>query len=239
MINSTPNFTFSPLVNPDQPFPVTFSILARDAKTGEMGCAAATGNLAVGAWVLKAESGAGLVASQGFSVSVLWGTEAMRALVDGLDVEQIVKRIVERDRGSDSRQLAVLDSAGYAAAWSGPGNEDVKAHEVSPNLVVAGNWLANEHVLPALRATFLRETGAMAERLLRALEAAACAGSDARGVMSAAVNVISATQPPLNLRIDYSETPIADLITLHEMTREREYQTFLGRLPTLVDPQRF
>jgi len=222
---------------PDGLIPMTFSILARDEKTGEMGCATATGNLAVGAWVLKAEAGVGLAASQGFSVSTLWGEQAMRALAKGLDAEQVVKHIVERDQGADFRQLAVLDSAGYTAAWSGAENKDVKGHELSPNLAVAGNWLTNEEVLSVLSATFLLNPGVMAERLLYALKAAAQAGSDARGVMSAAVSVVSMEQPPLNLRIDYSETPIDDIMALYEMTRTHEYQEFLGRLPTLASPQ--
>lgn len=217
---------------------MTFSILARDPETGEMGCAAATGNLAVGAWVLRARAGCGLVATQGISVSTLWGDEAINGLAVGECPREIVERLVGSDGGASFRQLSLLDTQGRTDGWTGADNLDVKGHNISPNLAVAGNWLANENVLTVLAESYLDTEGAMAERLLFALDAAAKAGSDARGTVSAAIKVVSPDKPPVDLRIDHSETPVMDLISLYARTNSEEYREFLARLPTVSDPQR-
>ena len=101
---------------------MTFSILARDPESGEMGYAAATGNLAVGAWVLRANPAAGLVATQGYSVSSLWGDEGLNALAAGESAPDIVTRLVQGDAGADYRQLLVLDMMGTGGAWTGSAN---------------------------------------------------------------------------------------------------------------------
>jgi len=217
---------------------MTFSILSRDGETGELGCAAATGNLAVGAWVLRAEAEVGVVATQGRAVSVIWGTQAMQALARGRTAQQVVQQVVGADRNAAARQLLVLDAAGNAAGWSGADNPDVKGHDPAPGLAVAGNWLANDRVLPAMKRAFAGTRGEMAARLLAALAAAADAGGDARGTRSAALQVVSAQHPPLDLRIDDSATPVADLMALYHLTRQAEYREFLSRLPTLSRPQR-
>jgi len=217
---------------------MTFSILSRDAETGELGCAAATGNLAVGAWVLHAEAEVGVVATQGRAVSVIWGAHAMRALARGHSAQRAVDEVVSADRNAAARQLLALDAAGHAAGWTGADNPDVKGHDPAPGLAVAGNWLANQRVLPAMKRAFAATRGAMAMRLLAALAAAADTGGDTRGVRSAALQVVSAQRPPLDLRIDYSETPVADLAALYRRTRHDSYREFLSWLPTLSCPQR-
>lgn len=215
---------------------MTFSILARNSETGELGCAAATGNLAVGAWVLRAEPGVGAVATQGLAVSVIWGAEAMRALADGAGAERAVERVTGADPGAATRQLVALDAAGNSAGWTGADNADVKGHDAASGIAVGGNWLANDEVLPALKRAFLDTPGAMAVRLLAALESAVVAGGDARGMMSAALRVVSLERPPLDLRVDYGKAPVADLAALYAMTQGGEYQQFLSRLPTLANP---
>lgn len=217
---------------------MTFSILARDPATGEMGCAAATGNLAVGAWVLRAQAGVGLVATQGFSVSSLWGDQCMSAMARGESAARIVDRIVSDDAGAGLRQLTVLDANGGTAGWTGDANTDIKAHYLETDLAIAGNWLSDADVLAVLRDAYLNTDGVMAERLLRALSTAAKAGGDSRGTLSAATKVVSPSHPPLDLRVDYSRTPIEDLASLYEMTLEGEYHAFLSRLPTLENPER-
>ena len=218
---------------------MTFSILARDPSRNEMGCAAATGNLAVGGWVLRAEPGAGLVATQGVAVSSLWGDAALRMLLAGDPAQSIVDKLVRQDAGADYRQLLVLDASGATAAWTGGGNHDVKRHVLEDNLVVGGNWLANDRVLPALKSSFLESTGSMAERLLMALEFATQMGSDSRGTESAALRVVSPHLPLLDLRIDSSTSPVKDLISLYHKTLAPEYGDFLSRLPTREDPYKY
>ncbi len=218
---------------------MTFSILARDPSRNEMGCAAATGNLAVGGWVLRAQPGAGLVATQGVAVSSLWGDVALRMLLAGDPAQTIVDQLVRQDGGADYRQLLVLDAKGATAAWTGGGNHDVKGHILDDNLVVGGNWLANDRVLPALKSSFLESTGSMAERLLMALKFADRAGSDSRGTESAALRVVSPHLPVLDLRVDSSNSPVKDLTSLYHKTLSTDYGDFLARLPTQEFPYKY
>ncbi len=195
-------------------------------------------NIAVGGWVLRAEPDVGLVATQGMAVSHLWGDTALRSLAEGINAPRIVDDLVKPDAGADYRQLLVLDATGGCAAWTGSGNHDFKGHILNENLVVGGNWLANDQVLETLKSTFLASNGSMAERLLMALKQAMQKGSDSRGTLSAAIKVVSAQSPTLDLRIDNSASPVEDLITLYQKTFSSEYAEFLSRLPTLEQPYR-
>ena len=217
---------------------MTYSILVHDPDTGEIGGAAVTGNLAVGAWVLFAQVDTGLVATQGFSVSTLWGQEALRLLSEGFDPETIVENLTTNDTGAGSRQLIVIDGQGRSAGWSGKDNYAVKDHHVERGLAIAGNWLANDQVLKTLRDEYVSATGDMASRLLHAISAASRDGGDSRGMMSAAIKIVGPDRPPLDLRIDCSNTPVIDLIALWNKTKSPEYQEFLNRLPTAGDTSR-
>lgn len=217
---------------------MTFSILAFDERTGEIGCAAATGNLAVGAWVLRSHASVGAVASQGLAVSTLWSERAMHRLSQREAPQRIVDDIVHEDRGCEYRQLLVMNAEGQSAGWTGRHNKNYKSHDALDAIAVAGNWLQSEEVLDALKHTFIAEQGPMAERLVEALAGAASAGGDARGLMSAALQVVSTGTPPMDLRIDYSSTPIADLRSLYQRTAVPEYTAFLSQLPTMNEPHR-
>ena len=83
---------------------MTFSLLARDPETGALGGAAATGNLSVGAWVLRASAGVGISASQGHFPSTLWGEDVLTELANRVAPEQAMQTIVSADRGRASRQ---------------------------------------------------------------------------------------------------------------------------------------
>jgi uncharacterized Ntn-hydrolase superfamily protein len=220
---------------------MTFSVLAMDRVTGAMGAAAATGNLAVGAWVLRAAAGVGAVATQGERVSALWGDTALARLAAGEDPEAIVAALAGVDPGREARQLAVLDARGRGAAFTGSDNRDRKGHTVGVGLVVAGNCLAGDEILPAMAAALDIEPdtgGELATRLLRALEAAARAGGDARGLQSAALQVVARDRPPLDLRIDHAEAPIEALGRLLALASRPDYRAWTATLPTLDDPFR-
>ncbi len=217
---------------------MTFSILARDPQTNAIGGAAATGNLAVGAWVLHAQAGVGVVATQGFSVSPLWANLTLSSLAVREYPEIVVDQITNEDAGRDYRQLIVLDAQGQTAGWTGKSNHDTKAHSVNADIAVAGNWLVNDNVLDAMANKFIDANGDLVVRLLHALTAAADAGGDSRGLMSAAIKVVSPNYPPIDLRIDHSATPINDLQSLVAKTQSQDYASFVARLPTIEDPYR-
>ena len=167
------------------------------------------------------------------------GAEVMRELAGGAGAQCALEAVIGADAGVAARQLVVLDAAGNSAGWTGASNVSVSEHDLMSDMAAAGNWLANDLVLPALKRAFFATRGAMAVRLLSALEAGATAGGDARGVRSAALQVVSVERPPLDLRVDYSKTPIGDLKSLYAMTQDEEYQKFLAQLPTLSQPQRW
>ena len=220
---------------------MTFSVLALDRATGAIGGAAATGNLAVGAWVLHAAAGVGAVATQGLSVSSPWGDEGLARLGRGESPEEVVSELTRADGGRDYRQLAVMDAAGRSAAWTGRHNEDRKGHVAGVDCVFAGNWLSNGGVLEEMKRAYGDGTTTKLEfgrRLLAALDAAVEAGSDARGTFSAATRIVHPARPPLDLRVDHDVAPLARLHALYDMATCPPYSEWIGRLPTLDDPHR-
>ena len=217
---------------------MTFSILAQDFGTGSFCSAAATGSLCVGGWVLRGDSRAGMSASQGAAPSTMWGEDALIRMQAGDTAEQALAAVTGSDAGRAWRQLAVLDRAGSAACHTGTANTEWRGSVVAPGLVVSGNMLAGPQVLEALHDTFLAEHGSLAERLLAALAAAEAAGGDRRGLQSAALLVVSDDAPPLTLRVDWSENPVAALRDLHTRSHSGDYAAWLPKVPTRNDPER-
>jgi len=217
---------------------MTFSILAQDLNTGAFGGAAATGSLCVGGWVLRGDSRAGMSASQGAAPSTMWGEDALTRMLAGDRAEQALAAVTGPDAGRGWRQLAVLDHAGGTACHTGASNTQWCGSLVAPGLVVSGNLLAGPQVLEALRGGFLAARGTLAERLLAALGAAEAAGGDTRGLQSAALLVVSDDAPPLTLRIDWAENPVAALHELHTRSLSGDYAAWLPTVPTRNKPER-
>lgn len=217
---------------------MTFSILAQDLSTGEIGGAAATGALCVGGWVLRGDSRGGMSASQGAAPSTLWGEDAIELMRQGRSATQAIVQLTGPDNGRDWRQLAVLDRAGTTACHTGSRNSDWKGALTAPGLVVSGNLLAGSHVLEALRDGFLNASGPLAVRLIAALTAAEAAGGDTRGLQSSALLVLADTAPPLTLRVDWSADPIRALQDLHQRSQSGDYAAWLPHVPTRKDPER-
>lgn len=222
---------------------MTFSILAKDPDSDCIGAAVATGNLAVGSRVLNAIPGVGIIATQGYSGSTLWAEAILSQLNsdqrndDKTSPEEILNRVISSDTGKERRQITVMDQQGRTAAFTGKDNLDAMDQLVEPNLVVAGNWLTDRAVLTTLRDTFVSSTDQpFAQRLMAGLSAAADLGGDSRGVMSAAIKIVSPSTPATDLRIDFSEDPVGDLHSLLQRTNNETYQTFLSRLPTHTNP---
>lgn len=217
---------------------MTISILAFDEKSGSYGAAAATGSLCVGGWVLRGDAESGLSASQGSLPSTMWGTDVLALMRNGQSAEEAVNRVVEVDAGRDERQLSALDPKGGTGAFTGSNSIPAAGVRMAPGIVVAGNLLASEAVLDACLAGALADTGALDTRLLSALESAVNAGGDSRGLLSAALLVVGPDCPPLSLRVDYSEAPLAALADLHRRATSGDYARWTRHVPTLNDRQR-
>jgi len=217
---------------------MTFSILARDPNACAIGGAAATGSLCVGGWVLRGRAGLGMSASQGKSPSTLWGEAGLDRLADGIGAQAALDLVVASDPGRDPRQLTLMEDTGAAAAFSGIQNTPHIADRVFHNGVAAGNMLAGADTIDAMAEEFLSCSAPFADRLLAALGAAEAAGSDIRGIRSAALLVLAPDRPPLTLRIDYAADPLAALADLLARATSGDYAKWTEQVPTLSDPHR-
>lgn len=217
---------------------MTFSLLARDPETGALGGAAATGNLCVGAWVLRGDARFGLTASQGHTPSTLWGEDALAHLANGADAGGALSAVVGPDPGRETRQLAVLDRTGATAVHDGARNLPFTGHLQGAGWVVAGNWLASGEVVARAAEALERSDNDFAGRLVAALRAGMSAGSDRRGTFSAALLVLAEDAPPLDLRVDFDPAPADRLAALLERTRSADYRAWLETLPTRREPFR-
>jgi uncharacterized Ntn-hydrolase superfamily protein len=211
---------------------VTFSVLARDPDTGDLGIAVSSCILAVGRAVPAARPGVGIVAVQARSRRGL-GPSLLARLESGSDPATVVRRAAHAVEDAD-RQLAVLDARGRVAADTGQGAFPVSGHIVGEGFTVQGNMLASDDVLPRMAAAFTGAAGPLADRLLAALTAGQDAGGDLRGRQSAALLVVSGSAPDENddgirtdLRVDDSGDPVAQLRMLRNLQRaydERDYE---------------
>lgn len=217
---------------------MTYSILVRDPATGIFGGAAATGNLCVGGWVLRGDPRIGLSASQGKTPSTLWGEDVLVAMGDGLCAQDAVDVIVNADGGRTGRQLLALDRHGSCGHFTGGENVPYMAHIVTPDSVVAGNMLADPAVIRACHRGYLESAGPLPRRLLKAMKAAAIAGGDMRGLMSAAILTLGENAPPIDLRVDHSLSPLEDLEHLVSLTEAADYMSWRETLPTRSNPFR-
>src|SRR5262245_42463877 len=163
---------------PPDPWFSTFSIIAFDPATNELGVAVQSRAFAAGAAVPYAKPGVGAVATQA-SANRTYGPKAIALLEQGLSPAEVVKRITDADPGRDTRQVGVIDTKGRSAVYTGKRvidrNADPKdlvhfggwaGHLTGRNFSVQGNTLASEEVVKAMASAYERGTGSMAERLM-------------------------------------------------------------------------
>lgn len=215
---------------------MTFSLLARDPKTGALGGASATGNLCVGGWVLRGKAGVGISASQGHFPSFLWGEDVLAEMAAGVEPKAAMQNIVTSDQGRTFRQLLALNQRGESAAYSGDANVPAVSELVRPGLCAGGNMLSNAGVVQAMVGGYEAFQGNFLRRLLAGLEAGALNGGDARGLMSAAILIVSENHPPIDLRVDLSDDPLKALSELVNSIEKAEYQQWMRSLPTIATP---
>ena len=195
----------------------TFSIVARDSATGDLGVAVQSRHFNVGAGVPWAEAGVGAVATQAF-VEIGYGPRALDLLRAGVGAREALDRLLAADPAAAIRQVAVVDAQGAVAAHSGSGCIACAGHHEGEGFTVQGNLLATDRVCDAMANGFVRARGAFPSRLVAALEAGQTAGGDARGRESAALLVVrsvSASEPwrnrAVDLRVENHRKPIDEL----------------------------
>jgi len=206
----------------------TFSIIARDPATGELGLAVQSKAFAVGSRVITIRGGVAVVAHQAAS-NPMYGVIVLDMLRAGMTPQQALDVAVRADEGRDRRQVAVLDIEGHTAAWTGSGANDWKGHRCGENYCAQGNILAGAAVVDAMASSFASSSGPLAERLLAALDAAQAAGGDVRGMQSAALVVARPLAGAagfgdrvVDLRVDDHRTPLVELRRLLRTLRSDE-----------------
>src|SRR3712207_3471501 len=169
----------------------TYSIVARDPATGDMGVAVQSHWFSVGSIVTWAEAGVGAVATQSF-VDPSYGRNGLDLMRGGAGAEDALKTLLARDEGREVRQVAMLDARGRVAAHTGAKCIEAAGHQTGRDYSVQANLMSNPRVWPAMARAFETSKGDLADRLLAALDAAERAGGDIRGKQSAALLVVKA-----------------------------------------------
>jgi len=205
--------------------PSTFSIVALDRRTGEMGVAVASKFLAVGAVVPWARAGVGAVATQAWA-NLSFGPEGLRLLEGGAAAEAVVEQLTGADEGRQNRQLGVVDAQGRSAAWTGAECFAWAGHRGGDGFTCQGNILAGPRVVEGMAEAFQGTEGQFPERLAAALEAGQAARGDSRGQQSAALLVVKEKgsyggylDRYIDLRVDDHPTPVLELRKLLDLHR--------------------
>lgn len=195
----------------------TYSIVARDPETGDLGVAVQSHFFGVGALVAWAEPGVGAVATQSF-VERGYGPRGLALMASGVAPADALAQLVAADKQAAVRQVGFVDAQGRAAAHTGANAIEYANHHIGDGFAVQANLMGTDRVVPAMTAAFTKARGDLAERMLVALEAAQGEGGDLRGCQSAALLVVSGkrTDTPWNerkvdLRIEDHPAPLAEL----------------------------
>ncbi len=203
----------------------TYSIVARDPATGEMGVAVQSHWFSVGSVVPWAEAGVGAVATQSF-VDASYGPLGLDLMRAGRSAPETLAGLLAADGGREVRQVAMVDAKGRVAAHTGAKCIPAAGHEVGDQFSVEANLMGNDKVWPAMAKAFREAKGDLAERMLAALDAAQSVGGDIRGVQAAAIVVVKgqSTGRPwadtvFNLRVEDSPEPLKELRRLVQLQR--------------------
>ena len=199
---------------------MTYSIVARDDRTGQLGVAVQTAMFAVGSIVPWARPGVGAVATQAIAEPA-YGPRSLDALAGGSDAAEALEAAQAVDPMAVLRQVGVVGADGSAAAATGELCIDHAGEVVGNGFAVQANMMSTSEVWTAMASQFGGSSGPLARRLLGALVAGEAAGGDARGVMSAALIVVDGMPPSqpgtgtiVDLRVDRSDDPLGDLSRL-------------------------
>lgn len=241
----------------------TYSIVARDPKTGELGVAVQSHYFSVGPIVPWAEPGVGAVATQSLAL-IDYGPRGLDLMRQGKTAQEALDALVAEDEHNAGRQVAMVDAKGNVATYTGSACIPDAGHQQGEQYSVQANLMANATVWPAMAKAFEAAEGDLAERMMQALEAAEAAGGDIRGRQSAAMVVVKAERSNrpwadrlVDLRVEDHPQPLVELRRLLALKRAynhtdrgdeyisqgkaveamREYETSMKLAPEVVELQ--
>jgi len=207
----------------------TYSIVALDETTGELGVAVQSHWFSVGFLVPWAKAGVGAVATQSF-VKVDYGPDGLQLMESGITAVDALKTLTSKDDGEAVRQVGMIDIKGNVAAHTGSRCIKYAGHIVGENYSVQANMMANGTVPKAMAVAFEETKGDLADRMMAALEAAEAEGGDIRGKQSAAMVIVSGEpsgvdwkDTKLSLRIEDHPTPLIELKRLIRVHRAYQH----------------
>ena len=203
----------------------TFSIVARDPVTGDLGVAVQSHWFSVGAMVTWAEPGVGAVATQSF-VEPSYGPKGLALIAGGASAPEAMAKLVAEDKSAAVRQLGFVDAQGRAASHTGAKCIPFADGHVGDGYAVQANLMGNSKVVPAMAAAYESTTGDLTTRMLAALDAAQAVGGDIRGCQSAAILIVSGkksdapwAEKKLDLRVEDASAPLDELHRLVTLAR--------------------
>lgn len=204
-------------INRRFPFAHTFSIVARDPESGEMGAAVQSHWFSVGSVVPWGEAGVGIVVTQSI-VEPSYGPLGLELMYAKKSPQTVLYSLLAPDTGREFRQLAMLDDLGRVAAYTGEKCIAEAGHTTGEQFSVQANMMANREVWPAMAEAYRSAKGSLAERMLSALDAGQAAGGDIRGKQSACILVVKGTASKrpwedtvMDLRVEDHPEPLAEL----------------------------
>jgi uncharacterized Ntn-hydrolase superfamily protein len=206
-----------PIAGTGEDYISTFSIVARDPTTGDLGVGVQSKYFAVGSVVPHARAGVGVVATQARG-NILYGPQGLDLLAEGRSPEQVLEQLLQDDPLREERQVGIIDAQGRAASYTGSKTLAWAGGRTGQDYAVQGNLLAGPEVVEAMAAAFETAQGDLASRLVMALAAGQAAGGDRRGRQSAAILVVRAgggymgvSDRYVDLHVEDNPAPIREL----------------------------
>ena len=212
-----------------EPFTHTYSIVARDSVTGDIGVAVQSHWFSVGSVVTYGKAGVGVVATQSL-VNPSYGPKGLALMEQGLSPQQALDALLANDNGEMYRQVAFLDNEGNVATHTGSSCIEMAGHKQGKNFSVQANMMLNNTVWDAMANAFENTPGTLQERILTALKAAEYQKGDIRGKQSAAILIVKGHATGnswediiMDLRVEDHENPIKELERLINIHKAYDY----------------
>jgi uncharacterized Ntn-hydrolase superfamily protein len=223
------NAMFSQVYKKAEPLAHTFSIVARDSVTGDIGVAVQSHWFSVGSVVTYGKAGVGVVATQSF-VNPSYGPKGLALMEQGLSPQQALDALLANDDGEMFRQVAFLNTKGEVATHTGSSCIEAAGHRQGKNFSAQANMMLNNTVWDAMANAFETTKGDLSDRMIAALKAAQGEKGDIRGSQSAAILIVKAhatgnswEDVVMDLRVEDNEKPVEELERLVKLHKAYDF----------------